>query len=64
LNHYGGGIESTLDRHKAGYHESCKLKFNNTKRNMGIQNTQALQTQEKSLLEVQISQGRVHLHRT
>ncbi|KAJ3591197.1 hypothetical protein NHX12_009144 [Muraenolepis orangiensis] len=27
----GGGIEGTLRRNKAQYHQSCRLKFNNTK---------------------------------
>ena len=27
----GGGIESTLVQNKARYHDSCRLKFNNTK---------------------------------
>ena len=27
----GGGIESTIVQNKARYHDSCRLKFNNTK---------------------------------
>ena len=27
----GGGIEATLARNRAGWHKSCRLKFNQTK---------------------------------
>ena len=64
----GDGIGSTLVRHKAGNHESCKLKFNNSKllrvqkKHGKLKDTDPSDT-GVSLLEVQQSQTRVHLHR-